>query len=178
MAPYTIEEARRFTGELEAKQSRCDNNEGNFCSTLDATLSTYADICCDFHEAVRNWASAIFRGDCAYEEAVERHFLFTGAKLLHAAAAILPYAIRAENRCYQLEAKASLELAGNRLADLLDNWVTPEVAVGPSRRLAKSLTREQIESAKLKIAGLPPLAAEWQPYSESQRRLLRKIRGK
>jgi len=176
MTTFDLAEVRGFVADLEARMERCDNGEGMECAGLDDTLRHYAALCCTFREGVRQWGRAVFAGRVALDPEVERVWLEDGVRLYSRAVEMLAYGQTAEVPCWELEGQAVLQSALWDLYQLLNGWVTPKRAVGPSARQGLPLTPAAAAVARRRVELLPPLPAEWQPDDARQKRRYSKLR--
>lgn len=176
MTTFDLAEVRGFTADLNARMDRCENGEGMECSNLDDTLRHYASLCCDFRDAVRQWGRAVFSGRAAFDPEVEEKWLLEGCLLWNRAKDMLAYGDEAEVPCYVLDGKAALRSALLGVQQLLVEWVTPKLAVGPSARRKLTLKPAVSEEVRRRIASLPPLPPDWQPADARQQRQYKKLR--
>ncbi len=176
MPTFDLAEVREFAADIDARMNRCDNGEGMECANLEATLVYYADLCCKFHERVRQWGREVFAGRVAFDVEVERVWKERGSRLYNRAAGLLAYSQRAEVECYHLHGQDTLRSALWGLYYLLNDWVTPQRAVGPSARRGLPLDAAAAEEARRRIEALPPLPADWQPDDLKQQVMYRKLR--
>jgi hypothetical protein len=178
MTTFDLAEVRGFAADLDARMNRCDNGEGMECANLDDTLRHYATLCCEFREGVRQWGRAVFAGRVAFDPEVERVWLDEGCRLYSRAVETLAYGQKAEAEgpCYLLDGQAVLQAALWDLYQLLEGWVTPKLAVGPSARQGLALTPAAAEEARRRIDSLPPLPADWQPADPRQQRQFKMLR--
>lgn len=178
MTTFDLAEVRGFVADLTASLNRCDNGEGLECASLDDELRHYAARCCDFREGVRDWGRAVFAGRVAFDPAVERVWQEEGSRLYDRAWELSGYGRDAEGSCYCLEGQLALQSALWHLDQLLANWVTPKLAVGPAARQEIPLSPADAEDARRRIESLSPLPADWQPTDPRQQRQLKKFRGR
>src|SRR5262249_19062861 len=111
MMTFDLADVHSFTADLDARMERCDNGEGMYCATIDATLEHYAKLCCEFTERVRQWGREIFAGRVAFDPEVEAHFRKKGEEL-HSRAERW-FALGYEDKddpCYDLGNLEALEL--------------------------------------------------------------------
>jgi len=174
MTTFDLAEVRGFAEELDAKMDRCDNNEGMECATLDAALLRYAELCCSFCDAVRQWARAVFAGRVPYDREVERAWQTEGLRLYRRASQMWGHGRKSEGQCYILEGRICLQAALWEMYRLLTGWVSPKLAVGPSARQASALNSLDAEEVRQRVASLAPLPANWQPDYPSQCALYQK----
>jgi hypothetical protein len=173
---FNLAEVRGFAADLYDRMERCDNGEGMVCATLDATLKTYATICCTFSERLRRWGREVFAGRVAFDPAVEEEWLQQGTQLYSRALEMLAQGQKVEGPCYTLDGQGVLYGALSDLYRLLRGWVTPKRAVGPGARQGLKLEPTAEKEARQRIANLPPLPANWQPDNARQQMRLRHLR--
>lgn len=169
MTTFDLIEVRDFVADLDARMRRCDNGEGMECATLEASLRHHATLCCEFRESVRQWGRAVFAGRVAFDAAVERIWREEGLRLFRHAVEMLADGQKAEVPCYVLESQGILQAALWQLHELLADWVTPQLAVGPAARQGLPLDPTAAEKARALLSALPPLPADWQPADPRQR---------
>jgi hypothetical protein len=176
MTTFDLADVQAFYQGLDARFTRCDNGEGMHCANLNDTLLEYAILCCEFRNGIRQWGRAVFTGRAKFDPEVEKFWKDKAAKLFWRAFELLSYGERQEGPCYTLEGKAALQSALWELSNLLNNWVTPSLAVGPSARHKVVMSPEEAADIRRRIEALPPLPSDWQPTDAQQRDLLRKMR--
>ena len=176
MTTFDLAEVRNFAAGLGASMNRCDNGEGMECASLDDTLRHYAALCCEFREGVRQWGRAVFAGRVAFDPEVERVWLDEGVRLYSRAVEMSAYGQTAEVPCYMLDGQAVLQSALWDMYRLLENWVTPRLAVGPSARQGLALTPAASEEVRRRIEALPPLPTNWRPSDPRQQRQFDRLR--
>jgi hypothetical protein len=66
-----------------------------------------------------------------------------------------------------------LQAAFSELDRLLNRWVTPKLAVGPSATRWKYPYQAATEEEIRQVAALPPLPADWEPIDLDQRERFR-----
>lgn len=175
MTTFDATEVQKFTASLASRMDSCDNCEGMYCSNLDNSLRLYAKLCCEFREEIRSWGRAVFTGQVAFDAAVEDIWLREGSRLRSRATEMLGYGQKSQNGCYALEGQPALQSALWDLSQLLDGWVTPTLAAGPSAR--QRLDPILDEEISRKIASLPPVPADWQPSDPRQKQVYRMLGG-
>lgn len=178
MTTFDLAEVRDFAVNLGARMNRCDNGEGMECANLDDALRHYATLCCEFRERVREWGRAVFAGRVAFDPEVERVWREEGQRLVSRAVEMLAYSLKAEAPCFTLDGKAVLQSALWDLSRLLEGWVTPRLAVGPSARHDPGLAPATAEEARRRIGSLPPLPGDWLPADVRQQSQFKRLRGK
>jgi hypothetical protein len=177
MTTFDLPEALGFASDLDAGMDRCDNNEGPESPTLDDVLQTYAQLCREFCDQIRQWGDAVFSGRSEFDTEVERVLKEGGSRLYARASAILAYARqRAVMSSPPYESHLALHAALWDLDRLLKGWVTPKLAVGPSAKRWRHPEQAATEEGRRRVASLPPLPADWQPHDPQLRALYRKMR--
>lgn len=161
MPKFDLAETHEFTSRLNLQLDQCDNGEGFECATLDETLINYGIHCYRFAFGVNHWARAVFSGETPFIAEVETAWRTEGQRLLDRARRMRAKAEMAEVLCYQLDGKAVLDLALKDLGRLLENWVTPKLAVAPSARRRDPLPDAVVDDARQRILALPPLPKDW-----------------
>ncbi|MHB1558262.1 MAG: hypothetical protein ACYC61_12445 [Isosphaeraceae bacterium] len=177
MRAFGPDEVHSFTASLTAQMDRCDSGEGTECATLDAALTRYAGICCEFREAVRQWARAVFSGRVEFDPSIESFWIKEGFRLYMRAMETWRRGQKAEVSCFILEGKTLLQAALWDLHRLLSGWVTPRLAVGPSARQHLDLEPANVQQIRRQVATLPPLPSDWQPDDVRQQALYRMLRS-
>jgi hypothetical protein len=87
---------------------------------------------------------------------------------------MLGRAMLMEEPCYDLPGTKQLQVALQSVRHLLNDWVNPQLSVGPSARQAHALA-VSTEDADLRIASLKPLPSDWLPADGRQRAVYRKV---
>lgn len=177
MTTFELNDVRAFADELDADIARCESGEGLECTSLEMVLEYYAGLCCKYVDAVRAWGRAVFAGRVAFDNEAERILRAEGQRLYSQAAEMTAYSRQAERECYELEGCRRLEAALWHMQGLLENWVTPKLAVGPTARQGLPLGPAEAEEARRRIAALPPLPADWEPTDPRLRAMHRKLRN-
>jgi len=176
MTTFDIADIRGFAADLDERMNRCDNGEGMECADLDGTLRHYAALCRELRKNIRSWGRAVFTGRIAFDPEVEKVFRDEGKQLYSRAVQLLDFGDRAEGVCYMLDGQIFLRAALFDLQKLLNHWVTPQLAIGPSARQKNTLTPEQVAEARRRIAALPPLPADWEPTDPRLKMRINKLR--
>ena len=119
--------------------------------------------------------AAIFTGQAAFDQAVEdllkeevRHLLRRSKQMAAEGRAL-------DGMCYSLQGLNPLHC---HLADfdyLLENWVSPQLAVGPAPRVKPS--QAALEQIMERIGKLPALSADWRPNDPEQLAFFQRQRG-
>lgn len=176
MTNFDLVEVRNFAANLDARIEQCDNGEGMECANLDATLQQYAKLCCELRDKVREWGRAVFTGRVAFDPEVEQVWMDECFQLYVRAAEMASHGLKAESSCWVLDGQGQLQAALWGLYQLLNPWVTPHLAVGPSARQRAALSQAATDEARRRIEALPRLPADWRPDDPRQRSLYRKLR--
>jgi len=176
MQEYGVNEVRQFAAEMKNRMDSCDNGEGLECATLDGTLKNYATLCCEFRDKVREWGKEVFAGHVAFDPEVERILYCEGWEIFARARQLAQEARDAELPCYELDAQVVLESVLWHLHLLLDNWVTPRLAVGPGARQGLSFDEEKRAETSRRVEALKPLPRDWRPSDRKLRARFEKFR--
>lgn len=176
MTTFELNDVRAFADQLSADIARCENGEGMECASLESALHYYADLCCKYMDVVRAWGRDVFAGRVEFDREAEQILRTKGQRLYAQATETIACSQKAEGRCYELENRRLLEAALWHMQGLLDNWVTPKLAVGPMARQGLPLSEAAAEEARRRVASLPPLPADWEPTDPHMRAIHRKLR--
>jgi hypothetical protein len=163
MTAFDLPEVRGFAEDLDARMNRCENGEGTECATLDDALQLYAKLCREFVAQVRQWGQAIFYSRVAFDPEVERVFLNEGMRLFSHANAAFERGGKAEEECWMLDGRTALAAALWDMHRVLDGWITPTPAVGPSVRHGLASHPTVLAEARRRIEALSPLPSAWSP---------------
>jgi len=167
---------RRFTEDLNERIRRCDNGEGMICSTLEKSIDHYVQLCGELRAYVNQWARAIFTGQTAFDPAVEDLLKEEVRRLLHRSKQLAARGRAMDGQCYVLQGLNPLHCYIADFDYLLENWVSPRLAVSPAPRVKLSQAVEQKISERLdKLSALP---ADWRPSDPEQLAIFQKQRGK
>ena len=156
--PVTLDliAVRRFTEELDDRQRRCDNGERTICSNLDDSITYYVQLCAELRTYVNEWARAIFTGQVAFDQAVEVVLKQEIRRLLQRAKQVAARGRAMDGECYVLQGLNPLHRHIADLDYLLENWVSPRLAVNPAPRVKLPHAAEQTIFERIgKLAGLP-----------------------
>jgi len=171
-----ISAARRFTDDLNERLRQCDNGEGMFCSNLSATIDHYVQLCGELRAYVNQWARAIFTGQTAFDQAVEDHLKEEVRRLLHRSKQLAAQGRAMDGMCYVLPGLNPLHCHLADLDYLLENWVSPRLAVSPAPRVKLSYAAEQ--QVRERIGKLSALPADWHPSDPEQLAFFQQQRAK
>lgn len=177
MTTFDLADVRAFAADLDARRADCDHGEGNACATIEEKLLHYAKLCRDYRDAIRAWAGAIFSGQIEFDSAVETLLRTTGEDLRARASDVLERSGSAEVLCYVIEGRKPLAEALHDVSSLLDHWVTPARSIGLALKARASMTVDQIEEARQRLAALPPLPADWTPTDPELRKAFLREQG-
>ena len=175
MTTFDFNKVREFADALNRKLDLCDHGEGDACATIETSLELYAECCCSFYGAVRQWARDVFAGRVAFDATTERMWLAELERLYSRSMNLSGIIAHLEAPCYALDEGRNLGYALFCLNHLRDNWTTPRLAVGPSAR--RQLSPDQVATAKEKLAALPPPSKDWEPTYSDQRVRFHKVRS-
>jgi hypothetical protein len=169
MTTFELDEVRAFVASLRERMERCANGEGMECATFETALTHYARLCCEYNEAVRQWGRAIFSGTAAYNEEAEAALHDEGIGLLLYTSELLGRSRALRIQCFILDGHERLESALSDLTRLLENWVTPSLAVGPMARNGLAIDSKAAEEFRRRVAALAPLSAGQEPGHPASR---------
>ena len=172
-----LDDVPAFAADLRSRVEQCDNGEGNFCSTLDATLAYYAQLCCELNSVVLHWKDGVFTGHLAMNVADDAALHDVTEWLFLRVSQLTGYSSRQLEKCYQFDNLESLQLGAGRLRELLEpKWRTPKLSTAPGPRNRAELSDEDRQDAQGRLADLPPLPADWQPSDRQQQQMYRKLK--
>jgi hypothetical protein len=165
-ATLDLPTVRRFTDDLNERLRRCDNGEGMICSSLDESINYYVRLCGELREYVNQWARAVFMGRVAFDPEVEKLLMMESRRLLHRAKQVAACGRVMNGQRFVLEGLGALHYHIADLDYLLENWVSPRLAVGAAPRVKLSEAAEQQASERLEK--LSPLPSDWRPTDPEQ----------
>jgi hypothetical protein len=150
---------QNFTTNLENQRGRADTDSRAAYQKLELRINGYTEMCFSMRAYINGWARSIFTGEVDFDpeaEAVlkeELERLVVGAKQVAALGRALgePAVL-----------SAGLAKLHYHIADLgyiLENWVSPQLAVSPAPRVKLSAKVEQEIRERLKT--LPPLPSDF-----------------
>jgi hypothetical protein len=177
MTTFELDEVRSFAANLDAQMDRCDNGEGIECATIDATLAHYTEVCRRFCCEVRLWARSVFTGRTQYQAEVEKAFTDAGFELFVRAKEMSWHGERLIPECFEFSGGNDLKSVLWMMEALLDDWITPKLAVGPAARRPFDADSEVDERSKSAIDLLPPLPPDWEPTDQKLRVLFQKAQN-
>ena len=176
IATLDLPAVRQFTEDLNIRLRGCGNDEGMFCSNLDATIHCYVKLCEELRSWLGQWTDAVFAGEVAFDAEVDNLFKTEAQHLLDRTKEVAAYARAIEGQCYELTGLNALHYHVVDFGYLLQNWFSPQLAVGPAPRVKVPKAVEQQALERLK--SLPPLPSNWQPTDAEQRARFQKQRAK
>lgn len=167
---------RRFTEDLNDRLRQCDNGEGIICTNLDETVNHYVLLCSECRAYLNQWARAIFTGQVAFDQATEDLLKESVRHLLRRAKQAAALGRAMDGVCYVLQGLNALHCSIADLDYLLENWVSPRLAVSPTPRVKLAHAVEQQVMERLgKLSALP---TDWAPTNPEQLALFQKQRAK
>jgi hypothetical protein len=172
MTTFDYNQVQSFVNQLAAKLEACQEDDAQ-CDSMDTMLSCCADHCLAFAEHLRKWARGVFEGRIAYDEAASGLWYASLLQLFQRAVEI---GQEAESPCGTLPGEIKLEAALWNLYRLIDSWVEPKLAVGPSARQNYPKNIHGESPIRAAIAGLQKLPHGWVPSNRSQARIFRKAK--
>lgn len=167
---------RRFTEDLNDRVRQCENGEGMICSTLNERINHYAHLCRELWKYINEWARRVFTGCIAFDLEVESLLKAEAQHLLDYSKDVAAYGRVMNGQCYDLQGLNALHFHVAAFDYLLENWVSPRLAVSPTPRVKLSDAAEQqiLEN----LDKLPALPRDWQPADPEQLAFFRKRRAK
>ncbi len=134
MTTYDFARVKEYADNLSAALKVCEEGEALYCDNLDNTLRCAADNYLKFANEIRKWARDVFSGRVAFDPAAEQlwkaelvNFFNRANRLLSNGSAAID-----EHGCDTLDGANKLRIALWNMAQLLNPWITPSLAVGPS----------------------------------------------
>ena len=150
LASFDLPTVRRYTEDLSDRARRCDNGEGTACSDLQSRLNHYLRLCGELRESINRWARAIYSGNIKLDPEVERLLKTEAASILRRAKELAAIGRAMDGACFVLEGLDRLHYYVADLDYLLENWVSPRLAVSPAPRLKvpEAADKEAMERLK------------------------------
>lgn len=152
---------RRFTEDLNEQLRRCDNGEGMICSNLEESINHYVRLCGELRAYVNHWARAVFTGRLTFDRAVEDLLKEEIRRLLSRSKQVAARGRALDGQCYLLQGLNPLHCHIADFDYLLENWVSPRLAVSPAPRMSLSQAAEQ--QVLERLGKLSALASAGQP---------------
>jgi hypothetical protein len=177
LTTFDVAEVQAFVDDMDVRMKRCENGEGIACATLDTTMRTHSQLCCEYTNAVLTWGHNIFRGTIAFDPRVESLWREQGSRLYARGVELNSLGRSQEVPCYVLDSLSQLGFALWRLGHLLKNWVTPGLAVGLSARRQLVTDPKELEEIKRRLESLEGLPADWQPRDPRQQAIVRMLKN-
>ena len=150
---------RVFAAELRDRIRHRENGNGSMHGDSGRDACYYVQACDDFHAFAGGWAKAVFSGRVAFEREAEDLLKGEAEHLLREATGAAALA-RGTDAVSELEDRIA------RLARLLEKWVSPRLAVGPSARVI--LSDASAKQIRERLDTLAPLPADWRPTGPEQ----------
>lgn len=158
MKTFDYEQVHAVLSPLKAKFHDCAHGEGTQCETLDKHLDCCAEICLEVFAAVVLWAQDVFAGKIAYDPEAERLWRAEVGQIYSQAKRFWQIGRKAEVPCWELAGQSKLETALWNLNFLLQDWVTPKLAIAPSPRVTLQLDDDEYAAIRQQLAELPALS--------------------
>lgn len=175
MTTFDLKQVNKVAETVNAEMDQCGHGEGVNCATIETIVTCYANGCCSFMQQFRKWTNDVFAGRVAHNEQAERSWQLELTKLRDRAMQLANYVTQAESMCHSLDEENRLCAVIYDMDWILQNWVSPKLAVGPSAR--RVLKPELVEAARRRVAALKPLPKDWKPYGEDQQKMYQKLRS-
>ena len=159
MTTYASAEVRDVTDNINARMLSYPPDDGMGCATLDAGLRRYNELCRELCVHIREWRDAVFCGRVDVDPDVERLWRDGGSWLQKQATWAWQCGQGAEAEGFLLEELSLLQSALDDLRGLLQGWVTPKLAVGPSPRRWRYPDQAATEEERRRVAALSSRSA-------------------
>jgi hypothetical protein len=167
MTTFSLDCVKEFVASLDERMSLSRDEERTWAAPevaperrgrpCDAPFERHASLCREFLEHVRRWGRDVFAGREPFDPAVEAVWREEGSRLLdHARAMGLQDFDEATQRSHG--APAGPDAAISAVLDLerlLERWVSPRLAVGPSARGGLVLDPTADAEARRRLEALP-----------------------
>jgi hypothetical protein len=151
-ATLDLNSMRQFTADLNNRLRQCDNGEGMVCSNLDETIRYYVELCRKLRGYINQWTRAVFTAEVRFESEVEILLKTKGRELLRHAKHVAARGRALNEYCFAFESLNELHFCVADLDYLLENWVTPQPAVGPAARV--KVPREAAQQIRERLKNL------------------------
>jgi len=116
---------------------------GMVCANLDQSINHYVELCRELRTYINQWARAIFTGQVTFDQEVENLLKEESRRNMHRAKQVAALGRAMDGECYVLQGLNPLH---RHIADfdyLLENWVSPRLAVSPAPRVKLSHAAEK-----------------------------------
>jgi len=140
---FDYEQVSTVLARLKAKFEDCAHGEGNACETLEKHLQCCAAICYEVIESLRNWANGVFTGEVIFDPDAEKIWRLELTQIYARATEMWQIGRKAQVPCWEIPGQGMLASALWDMRWLLDNWVSPKLAVAPMPRSNVTLSDEQ-----------------------------------
>jgi hypothetical protein len=141
-ATLDIMAVRRLTHELDARRNQCDNGEGMICANLDQSINHYVALSRELRGYINQWAKSIFTGQAELDPAAEVLLKEEVRRHLNRAKQVAALGRAMDEQCFMLQGLNPLHFHIADFDYLLENWVSPQLAVSPAPRVKLSYTAE------------------------------------
>jgi hypothetical protein len=175
MTTFDLVEVQGFTADIHARMDRRDNGEGSECAALEADLRRYAELCREFCNPIRKWGLSVFSGRVEFDPAVEQVLREDGKELYSRAMELWRSSQTLPTTQIHPDEQVDLKDALGELDRLVNRWITPKLAVGPSARLWMIPGFAATEEEIARVAALPVLPVDWQSGDPRQHEGSRKL---
>ncbi len=118
---------RAFTEDLAEQIRRCDKGEGS----VEDSINHYLRLCGELRAYINQWARAIFTGQLEFDPDVETLLKDEARRLLHRAKQTAAMGRTMDRERSVLRGLDALHYRVADLDYLLENWVSPCLAVSP-----------------------------------------------
>jgi len=170
-----LDAVRQFTDELTSRIRECENDEGTVCSSLQKRISFHTQLCSDLRYRIYEWARSVFSGVTGVDLQIEVLWKTHIKNVLDRAGEVAAYGRILHEQCYELDGLDQLHYQIASLTYLLNNWVSPRLAVSPAPRVR--LSDAGVQEAIENLEKLSPLPHDWLPSNPEQLAIYMKQRA-
>jgi hypothetical protein len=165
-AIFDMPAVRRFTADTSDRIHRDEAGEGTSSNDLAERITCHAQACDEFRAFLSEWAQAVFSGRVAFDPEIEDLLKREGTQLLRRAKSLAAHGRAIHGMTHDLAELKDFHGSIAALDYLLDNWVTPRLAVGPAPRVI--LSDSTVKEIRENLGKLTPLPADWPPTDPEQ----------
>ena len=159
LATFDLPSVRRFIAGSNDRVDRFDADEGIIGSDLGKKITCYAQACDEFRAFLSQWAQAVFSGRVAFDREIEDLSKREGKQLLRQAKRLAAHGRAINGIRHDLCDLKDFHGSIVALDYLLENWVTPQLSVGPAPRV--HIPDRAAEQMRESLGKLQPVASDW-----------------
>jgi hypothetical protein len=174
---FDLAEVCEFLTDLSARMpDLSEPMEGMSGARMDGVLRRYAELCQEFCGHVREWGRAVFSGRAKFDPEVEQAWREGGSEVRTQAMRACRCGQIAEEEYYTLDGLRILRAAIDEMDQLLQGWVTPRLAVGPSAKRWRYPDQAATEEERRRVASLLATPADRELNGSGQQGLHQELR--